>query len=134
MTGGVYYPVKVTGFKKLSRMMEAMTTRVGAIEEKVDGLMSSAEQISANLTNISGDIDGLQANIATLQGTNADLQTAVDGLPAEVAAQVSAALDAQNAALQDVVTQSQALADRVPEAPAPEPAPPVEEPAPDQPV
>jgi prophage DNA circulation protein len=93
--------------------------------------MSSAEQISTNLTNISGDIDGLQASITALQGTNATLQTAVDGLPAEVAAQVQAAQEAQNQALQAVVDQSQALADRIPDAPAPEPAPPVD---PNQPV
>lgn len=122
--GSPWTTVKVKGVKKAVDMLVALTTRVGAIEEKVDSLMSSAEQISANLTNISGDMDTLQASVSTLQTTNADLQTAVDGLPAEVAAQVTAAQDAQNAALQAVVDQSQALADRIPDAPAPEPAPP----------
>jgi chromosome segregation ATPase len=129
--GSPWTSVKVKGVGKAVKIMEALAIRVGAIEEKVDSLMSSAEQISTNLTNISGDIDGLQASITALQGTNATLQTAVDGLPAEVAAQVQAAQEAQNQALQAVVDQSQALADRIPDAPAPEPAPPVD---PNQPV
>jgi ABC-type transporter Mla subunit MlaD len=121
--GSPWTTVKVKGVGKAVKMLEALTTRVGAIEEKVDGIMSSAEQISANLTNISGDIDGLQASIAALQGTNTTLQAAVDGLPAEVASQVQAAQDAQNQALQAVVDQSAALAARIPDAPAPAPAP-----------